>query len=161
MLGNAQALFWMALAVLCLAVPGYLLLRRAGTVKKSEWASEFKKPIAPYTYPSVPRFDKVSEDVNPQTDSDIRIQLARQTEKVEGLEKTVEREFARMAGGLDKLGEAMNTAFQAMKNEYVNRADHNAVVDRLSRVEKVLYTLCGTVLLGVLGAVLVNVGIGK
>ena len=103
----------------------------------------------------------MSEEVNPQTDSDIRIQLARQTEKVEGLEKTVEREFARMAGGLDKLGEAMNTAFLAMKNEYVNRADHNAVVDRLSRVEKVLYTLCGTVLLGVLGAVLVNVGIGK
>lgn len=163
MLGNAQALFWMALAVLCLAVPGYLLLRKAVIVKQKteDWSREFQKPIAIYTFPPASRPDKVSDDVNPQTDSDIRIQLARQTEKVEGLEKTVEREFARMAGGLEKLAEAMNSSFQAMKNEYVNRADHNAVVDRLSRVEKVLYTLCGTVLLGVLGAVLVNVGIGK
>lgn len=101
----------------------------------------------------------MSQEPMPQSEADVQIQLIRTIDKVAALEKTVEREFARFGGGLEKLADALNQSVQSLKAEFVSKADHNAVVDRLSRVEKILYTLCGTALLAVLAAVLANVGL--
>lgn len=111
-----------------------------------------------YSYP--PKQEpEMSQEQMPQSEGDVQIQLIRTIDKVAALEKTVEREFARFGGGLEKLADALNSSVNSLKAEFVSKADHNAVVDRLSRVEKILFTLCGTSLLAVLAAVLANVGL--
>lgn len=117
-------------------------------------------PVLTYSYPPVQESEMAQEPM-PRTEDDVQIQLIRTIDKVAALEKTVEREFARFGGGLEKLAEALNKSVDSLKAEFVSKADHNAVVDRLSRVEKILYTLCGTALLAVLAAILANVGLGK
>ena len=116
-------------------------------------------PVVVYSYP--PLETEMSQEPMPRTEDDVQIQLIRTIDKVAALEKTVEREFARFGGGLEKLADALNQSVNALKAEFVSKADHNAVVDRLSRVEKILYTLCGTALLAVVAAVLANVGLGQ
>lgn len=87
-------------------------------------------------------------------DVDMRIALARQEEKVEGLKQTVEREFARMAEALGKHADAVNNAFAAMKNDHPNKAEMSALADKVAKVERIVYGACGTILLGVLGALI-------
>lgn len=116
-------------------------------------------PVMMYSYPASEDNDVTQP--TPQNETEVQIQLARTTEKVAALERTVEREFTRFGGGLEKLADALSEAVQGLKSEFVSKADHNAVVDRLSRVEKILYTLCGTALLAVLAAVLANVGLNQ
>lgn len=117
-------------------------------------------PVLMYSYPPLQESEMAQEPM-PRTEDDVQIQLIRTIDKVAALEKTVEREFARFGGGLEKLAEALNKSVDSLKAEFVSKADHNAVVDRLSRVEKILYTLCGTACLAVVAAVLANVGLGK
>lgn len=85
-------------------------------------------------------------------DVDIRIELAKQGQKVEGLTNTVEREFARMAEALGKHADAVNNAFAAMKADFTSKADTAALADKVAKVERVVYGACGVILLAVLGA---------
>lgn len=95
----------------------------------------------------------MSEDSNVgPADVDIRIELARQGQKVEGLTNTVEREFARMAEALGKHADAVNNAFAAMKNDFVSKSDFAALMERNSKLERIVYGACGVILLAVLGA---------
>lgn len=87
-----------------------------------------------------------------QPDVDMRIALARQEEKVEGLKQTVEREFARMAEALGKHADAVNNAFAAMKNDFVSKAEHAATQDKLAKIERIVYGTCGIILVSVVGA---------
>lgn len=95
--------------------------------------------VAFYTYPSK-KADEVSDDVNPQTDGDIRTALAVQKERLDGLSNTIEREFARMAEALGKHAEAVNNAFTAMKAEYVNKGDLRTEIAKLAAENLALKT---------------------
>ncbi len=94
----------------------------------------------------------VHEDQTGNPEVDIRIQLARQETKVEGLTQTVAREFARMAEALGKHADAVNNAFAAMKNDFVSKADFAALMERNMKLERIVYGACGVILLAVLGA---------
>lgn len=94
-----------------------------------------------------------SEDqMTGQPDVDIRIQLAKTETKVEGLTQTVEREFTRMAEALGKHADAVNNAFAAMKSDFVSKADFAALMERNTKLERIVYGACGVILLAVLGA---------
>lgn len=92
------------------------------------------------------------DNLTGQPEVDIRIQLAKTETKVEGLTQTVEREFSRMAEALGKHADAVNSAFAAMKNDFVSRSDFAALVERNSKLERIVYGACGVILLAVLGA---------
>ena len=111
-------------------------------------------PIAAYTYPPVSESDMTPHEETGNPDVDMRIALARQEEKVEGLKQTVEREFARMAEALGKHADAVNNAFAAMKNDHPTKAELGALADKVLKVERIVYGACGTILLGVLGALI-------
>lgn len=99
--------------------------------------------------------------MSPQSDTDIRIALATQKERLDGLSNTIEREFARMAEALGKHADMVASAVSEMKAGLVSNEKHNRLEDRIARIEKIVYTLCGTALLSVVVAVLANVGLGK
>lgn len=110
-------------------------------------------PIAPYTYPK-PADDEMSDDVNPQEDGDIRTALAVQKERLDGMTKTIEREFARMAEALGKHADAVNNAFTAMKNDLVTKSVHDALEARFARVERMLFWAVGIVMTSFIGGVI-------
>jgi hypothetical protein len=109
------------------------------------------QPIAAYTFPPVTEEDPVKDDTG-SPDVDMRIAQARTEEKVQGLQQTVEREFARMAEALGKHADAVNNAFAAMKNDFISKADFAALVERNAKLERIVYGACGVILLAVLGA---------
>lgn len=88
---------------------------------------------------------------------DIRIQLARQETKVEGLTQTVEREFARMAEALGKHADAVNNAFAAMKNDFVTKSDFKALEDKYADLKKIVWGACGLILTSVFVAIVATV----
>lgn len=108
-------------------------------------------PIAAYTFPPKGP-SEVSEEQMGESSVDMRIEVARQGQKIEGLTNTVEREFARMAEALGKHADAVNNAFAAMKSDYVTRSDFAALTERANKVERIVYGACGVILLAVLGA---------
>ena len=111
-------------------------------------------PIAAYRFPPK-RSDDVSEENNVgPSDVDIRIELARQGQKVEGLTSTVEREFARMAEALGKHADAVNNAFAAMKNDFVSKGEAALLREDVANLKKIVYGACGVTLLSVVGALL-------
>jgi len=114
--------------------------------------------VAAYTYPPK-RADDVTTppDETGQPDVDIRIQLARQETKVEGLTQTVEREFARMAEALGKHADAVNNAFAAMKNDFVTKSDFKALEDKYADLKKIVWGACGLILTSVFVAIVATV----
>ena len=111
--------------------------------------------VASYTFPKKREEQPVSEDhLTGQTDVDIRIELAKQGQKVEGLTNTVEREFARMAEALGKHADAVNQAFAAMKNDFISKSDANLIKEDVANLKKVVYGACGVTLLSVVAALL-------
>jgi len=110
-------------------------------------------PIAAYTYPK-PASDEMSEDVNPQDEGDIRTALAVQKERLDGMTKTIEREFARMAEALGKHADAVNNAFSAMKNDLVTKSTFDALEQRFARVERMLFWAVGIVMTSFIGGVI-------
>lgn len=50
--------------------------------------------------------------------------------------------------------DAVNNAFAAMKNDHPNKAEMAALADKIAKVERIVYGACGTILLGVLGALI-------
>jgi hypothetical protein len=112
-------------------------------------------PIAAYSYPPVKTEEQpVREDATGEPDVDMRIALARQEEKVEGLKQTVEREFARMAEALGKHADAVNNAFSAMKNDFVTKGDYSLLESRFARIEKIVLGACGLILTAVIVALI-------
>lgn len=96
----------------------------------------------------------MQHDETGNPDVDMRIALARQEEKVEGLRQTVEREFARVGKGLTDLAQAMNQSVNDMKGQYVSRAEHAILESRFARIEKIVIGACGIILVAVLGAMI-------
>lgn len=110
-------------------------------------------PVANYTFPPRTGEDNVSDhDMTPQSETDILIKQARMEEKVDGLSRTMEREFARMADAIGKHADAVNSAFAAMKNDFVSKADHAALLEKFAKIERIVYGACGIILIAVLGA---------
>lgn len=110
-------------------------------------------PIAAYTYPKQAT-DEMSDDVNPQDEGDIRTALAVQKERLDGMTKTIEREFARMAEALGKHADAVNNAFSAMKNDLVTKSTFDALEQRFARVERMLFWAVGIVMTSFIGGVI-------
>lgn len=110
-------------------------------------------PIASYTYPKQAP-DEMSDDVNPQDEGDIRTALAVQKERLDGMTKTIEREFARMAEALGKHADAVNNAFSAMKNDLVTKSTFDALEQRFARVERMLFWAVGIVMTSFIGGVI-------
>lgn len=110
-------------------------------------------PVASYSFPEQPSEDDVSDkDMTPQSETDILIKQARMEEKVDGLSRTMEREFARMAEAIGKHADAVNAAFAAMKNDFVSKSDFAALLEKQAKVERIVYGACGIILVAVLGA---------
>lgn len=93
----------------------------------------------------------------PPEDVAMEVGLARQTEKLTALEKTMGREFTHLGAALAQI----NAFILELKSELVSKAEHNALDTRVSRIEKIVYTMIGVVLLAVLAAVLANIGLKK
>lgn len=111
-------------------------------------------PVASYSYTS----EEPDEDMTPPEDASMEVGLARQTEKLSALEKTMGREFTHIGNTLDKIG----AFILELKSEFVTKAAHDAITERLServgRIEKIVYPALGVILLAFLGAVLINIG---
>jgi len=109
-------------------------------------------PVATYTFPPVSESEPMQHEETGNPDVDMRIALARQEEKVEGLKQTVEREFARMAEALGKHADAVNNVIGAMKADFVSRSDHALLQSRFERIEKIVIGACGIMLTAVIVA---------
>lgn len=115
--------------------------------------------MAAYTYPKKREGPPLSDEqqMTGQAEVDIRIELAKQGQKVEGLQTTVEREFARMAEALGKHADAVNQAFAAMKNDFVTKSDFRALEDKYADLKKIVWGACGLILTSVFVAVIATV----
>lgn len=111
-------------------------------------------PVATYSYST----EEAEDEMTPPEDASMEVGLARQTEKLNALEKTMGREFTHIGNTLDKIG----AFILELKSEFVTKAAHDATTERLServgRIEKIVYPALGVILLAFLGAVLINIG---
>lgn len=145
---------WVAWASLSGGVVIAMLLKKKVDPARKEISRLMTGPTAFYSFHSIAEPEKMQHEETGQPDVDMRIALARQEEKVEGLRQTVEREFARVGQGLTDLASAMNQSVASMKSEYVSRAEHASTLEKLAKIERIVYGTAGIICISVIGALL-------
>lgn len=96
-----------------------------------------------------------------QTEGDMRVQLATQAGDLKSLSRevvsirtSVEKEIGRMAAALEKHADIVTRAVDSIKAEFVTRAEIAALVERVKKLELVVFGAVGMIVVAVFGALI-------